>query len=244
MNQADKKDESPLYLNRKASTVVIRENGKVFIREGGAMSEAQEVKRTPDMSDLSKALVTEGVSKVQVQTSGSSTNGSKDSAGNIDKIRDLIFGNQMQDYEKRFGRLEERIFKEMTDSKSESKKTIDSLEKYISKEIEALKERLAQEQNARTDAFKELSRQLKDVNRSFEKKLDNLGEQFSDHNTYLRQQISDLSQNLKNEIYRRYEEISYTIEQTSQELRAGKADRSALSDLFSEMAIRITNDRT
>lgn len=242
MNQAEKKDESPLYLNRKASTVVIRENGKVFIREGGAMSEAQEVKRTPDMSDISRALGTEGVAKLQ--TTGSGTNGSKDGAGNIDKIRDLIFGSQMQDYEKRFGRLEERIFKEMTDSKSESKKTIDSLERYISKEIEALKERLAQEQTARTDAFKELSRQLKDVNRSFEKKLDGLGEQFNDHNTDLRQQISDLSQSLKNEIYRRYEEISYTIEQTSQELKAGKADRSALSDLFSEMAIRITNDRT
>lgn len=242
MSEPDRKDESPLYLNRKASTVVVRENGKAYIRDGGKMSETQEVKRMPDMSDMSGNSGTDG--SVRPQTAGSSMNGAKDGVGNIDKIRDLIFGNQMSDYEKRFARLEERMFKEMTDSKSESKKNLDSLEKYVSKEIEMLKDRLIQEQNARNDAFKELSRQLKDVNRSFEKKLDNLSEQFNENSTDLRQQISDLSQSLKNEIYRRYEEISYTIEQTAQELKAGKVDRSALSDMFSEMAIRVSSDRT
>ncbi|NJL59636.1 MAG: hypothetical protein HC887_08315 [Desulfobacteraceae bacterium] len=242
MSEPDKKDESPLYLNRKAATIVVRENGKAYIRDGGDMSETQEVKRMPDMSDISKISGTD--SGVKSQALGAGTNGAKDGAGNIDKIRDLIFGNQMTDYEKRFSRLEERMFKEMTDSKSESKKNIESLEKYVSKEIEMLKDRLVQEQNARNDTFKELSRQMKDINRSFEKKLDNLSEQFNENATDLRQQISDLSQSLKNEIYRRYEEMSYTIEQTAQELKAGKVDRSALSDMLSEMAIRISSDRT
>ncbi|HAO20771.1 MAG TPA: hypothetical protein DCQ37_10075 [Desulfobacteraceae bacterium] len=240
MSESEKRDEFPLYLNRKASTVVVRENGKIFIKEGGAMTEPQEVKKTPDISELSKSVAAEIAAKPQSAGNG----GGKDAAGNIDKIRDLIFGNQMQDYEKRFGRLEERMFKEMTDSKSESKKNFDSLEKYLNKEIEMLKDRISQEQNTRTEAFKELSRQLKDTTRSFEKKIDSMGDQFNESSNDLRQQISDLSLSLRNDVRQKYEEILYAIEQTADELRTNKVDRSALSGLLSEMAMRIANDRT
>jgi hypothetical protein len=233
--------ESPLYLNRKASTVVVRENGKIFIKEGGAMTEPQEAKKTPDILEMPRIVGTE-TTAAKPQSAGNG--GGKDAAGNIDKIRDLIFGNQMQDYEKRFGRLEERMFKEMTDSKSESKKNFDSLEKYLNKEIEMLKDRISQEQSARAEAFKELSRQLKDTTRSFEKKIDSLGDQFNESSNDLRQQISDLSLSLRNDVRQKYEEILYAIEQTADELRTNKVDRSALSGLLSEMAMRIANDRT
>lgn len=31
--------------------------------------------------------------------------------GNLDKVRDILFGTQMRDYEKRFNRMEERFMK-------------------------------------------------------------------------------------------------------------------------------------
>ena len=31
---------------------------------------------------------------------------------NVDKIRDILFGSQMRDYDKRFGRLEDRLIKD------------------------------------------------------------------------------------------------------------------------------------
>ena len=37
------------------------------------------------------------------------TGASDTSAGNIDKIRDIIFGSNMRDYEQRFARLEETL---------------------------------------------------------------------------------------------------------------------------------------
>ena len=36
-------------------------------------------------------------------------------AGNVDKIRDILFGSQMRDYETRFARLEETLAKEISD---------------------------------------------------------------------------------------------------------------------------------
>ena len=41
-------------------------------------------------------------------------------SGNVEKIRDILFGAQMRDYEKRFIRLEERMFKEMKDLRDDT----------------------------------------------------------------------------------------------------------------------------
>src|SRR6187551_111575 len=35
--------------------------------------------------------------------------------GNLDKVRDLLFGGQMRDYDRKFARLEERLVKETAD---------------------------------------------------------------------------------------------------------------------------------
>ena len=37
----------------------------------------------------------------------------------IDKVRDILFGVQMRDYDKRFARLEERMLKDTSDLKDD-----------------------------------------------------------------------------------------------------------------------------
>ena len=37
----------------------------------------------------------------------------------VDKIRDLLFGNQMQDYDRRFSKLEERFLQRFKDIEAE-----------------------------------------------------------------------------------------------------------------------------
>ena len=236
MGEPEKKGMSLLYLNRIASTFVAHKEGKIFIiREGGGEMSEPEKKISVPLENPKNPGADNG-SNIQ--------NGAADIAGGIDKIRDLIFGNQMQDYEKRFSRLEERMFKEMNVSKNESKKNFDSLEKFVNKEFESLKNQISAEQNTRTESFRELSRQLKDTTRSFEKKLEQIGEQFTDNSNDMRQQILELSQSLRNEIRQKYEETSAAIERVAQELQTNKVDRSSLSNFFTEMAMRINNDKT
>src|SRR5437868_2675049 len=73
-------------------------------------------------------------------------------AGSLDKVRDILFGSQARDYEKRFARLEERLTKESTDLKNEVKRRFDMLENYIKKEIKTLGERIRREKKKRKDA--------------------------------------------------------------------------------------------
>ena len=76
------------------------------------------------------------------QSSADSAGAHQSEAGNVDKIREILFGGNMRDYDKRFSRLEERLAKESSDLRSETKKLFESLEAFVKKEFEALSNRL------------------------------------------------------------------------------------------------------
>ena len=44
--------------------------------------------------------------------------------GNLDKVRDLLFGGQMRDFDRRFARLEERLIKETADLNDDVRKRL------------------------------------------------------------------------------------------------------------------------
>jgi DNA anti-recombination protein RmuC len=162
--------------------------------------------------------------------------------GNIDKIRDILFGVQMRDYEKRFARLEERLIKESADLRDETRKRFDALELYIKQEFESLTERLTTEQNTRGEAVETLSQGIKDTARTFEKRTAQMDEQSTKSQRELRQQILDQSKNLNDEIRQKYEELTAALQREAADLRTDKTDRSALAALFTEVAMRLNND--
>src|SRR5438105_13983391 len=59
-------------------------------------------------------------------------------AGNVDKIRDILFGTQMRDYESRFARLEETLIKETLEIRETNRRKFEQLETFIRKEFDAV----------------------------------------------------------------------------------------------------------
>ena len=162
--------------------------------------------------------------------------------GNLEKIREILFGAQVHDFEKRFTRLEEKLLKETADSRAETKKRFDSMEAFIRKEIESLVERVKTEQGERSDAVKEISRDLRETAKTLEKKLAQLDEQATKGQRELRQQILDQSKSLTDEIRNRVKESAVLLTRELKELRSDKTDRSALAGLFTEAAMRLSGD--
>jgi DNA repair exonuclease SbcCD ATPase subunit len=162
--------------------------------------------------------------------------------GSLDKIRDILFGNQTRDYEQKFSRLEERLTKECSTLREDTKKRLDSIESYIKNEVDALTERLRMEQTERKEAVNELNQDFKNLIKSLEKKISQLDEQTSQTQRDLRQQILDQSKNLDDEIQQNHEEILAALEREAKELRTQKTDRSALANLFAELAVRLNHE--
>jgi seryl-tRNA synthetase len=162
--------------------------------------------------------------------------------GNIDKIRDILFGSQMRDYERRFSRLEERLMKEAADTREDARRRFDSLENFIKQEVSALGDRLKSENQQRSQADEDLTRELRDAARSLTNKINALDETTSHAQRELRQQLLDQAKNLTDEIRQKHDDLSASLAREAGDLRHDKTDRAALSNLFTELAMRLNNE--
>ena len=163
-------------------------------------------------------------------------------SGNIDKIREIIFGGHMRDYDKRFMRLEARLIKESADLREETKRRFEVLETFIKREFEALAERLQVEQRHREESVQGLSRALTETGQALEGKLLQFDEGAARGQRDLRQQILDQSRSLSEEIHQKHAEMSTTVEREVANLNHDKPSRSHLASMFSELAARLNGD--
>ena len=167
---------------------------------------------------------------------------SEQSPGNVDKIRDILFGTQMRDYDTRFARLEESLRKESSDLRETTKKRLDALEGYIKKELESLETRPKNEKEERTGSDRELSADLKSTAASILKKIGDAEDQNDKAQRELRKDLLQQSKDLSDEIAAKNEELSMLLSRRVQELRNDKTDRAALASLLTEVAMRLTDE--
>ncbi len=161
--------------------------------------------------------------------------------GNIDKIRAILFGNQMRDYDVRFGRLEERLSKDVAELRDDLRRRGDSLESYVRQEVEALSGRIRNEYAERSEAIKDLSGTLDNLSKVLEKRTRQLDEDLTRGQRDLRQQILEQGKATSDKLRANYEEIAQLLERELSQLRAGKVDRAALASLLTDLAIRLNN---
>ena len=204
-------------------------------------------KKTRGRSAKSRATATDTkirskpVTRSSAKTSDPQTSPA-DGEEHLDKIRDILVGSQMRESDKRFGRLEKQLSKEITSIREEFTKRHDSLEAYIKTELQSLVARVKAEQAERAQAVKDLVKSLADTQKAFEKKLAQLSERSADAQSDLREQILDQSKNLRQEIHTSRTEIKADQDHAVGELRNEKTDRSALANLFTEVAMRLSDD--
>jgi hypothetical protein len=165
-----------------------------------------------------------------------------ESGASLEKVRDLLFGVQMRDYDRKFARLEERLAKETSDVREDVKKRLASIEQLIRTEIEALSDRIRGEQDERSKAVKELSRQIEETARAFEQKCGQLDDQMARGLREVRQQLHEQGKRLSDDIRQQADDIVARLVRETQELRTDKADRATLAALLNDMAMRLTDD--
>jgi hypothetical protein len=163
-------------------------------------------------------------------------------SGNIEKVRDILFGGQMRDTDRRFARLEERLVQETAELKDDVRKRLAALELFVRQETESLADRIKTEHDERTDATKDLSREARENAKAFEKKTGLIDDQVGRVQRELRQQILELHQRMADDLRQKIDEVLARLAQESTDLRHDKTDRSTLAALLTEMAMRLNNE--
>jgi DNA repair exonuclease SbcCD ATPase subunit len=163
-------------------------------------------------------------------------------SANVEKIRDILFGVQMREYESRFARLEENLLKQAADLRETTQKRFDAMETYVKNEFEALQSRLRSEREERANSLRQVSRTLEEVRGALATSISDLDEQTSQTDRQLRLELLQQSKNFNEDLRHKQEETTALLERRVQELRKGKTDRATLATLFSELAMRLNDE--
>jgi uncharacterized protein YydD (DUF2326 family) len=160
---------------------------------------------------------------------------------NINKVKEILFGDQSREYERRFVRLEDRLTRECNHLREDTHQQFEALKQYIQQEISGLAAALKSEQIQRDEVLEGMDEAFKIITRTLEQRVEQLEVETSQRQRELRQQLLEQSKMLDDEIRQKYQEILAILERRTQELRAEKADRSTLASLFRDLALRVNN---
>lgn len=162
----------------------------------------------------------------------------------VDKIRDLLFGNQMQDYDRRFSKLEERLSQRFKEIETETAQNLSAYESNAKKQIESLATQFREEQSLRADADKEIERILREQTQALEKRMRTMSDQLSQLERDMADRITREAQLLREEAKQKHADLRTMLENMFAELSNVKTDRNLLAGLFLEVARCLNQDNS
>ena len=157
---------------------------------------------------------------------------------NISKIRDILFGNNMSEYEKRFEQLEDKLAHSIAEGKAETDKRISTLENYLKQEIRQLNDKLNEEEESRIKSDKKIITDLESLEESLKKFKQSTSENFSEVN----QQIMDLSNTTNDQLTALRKALQDRLESASNQLQTNKVERSSLAMMLTDLAYKIAGE--
>ncbi len=161
---------------------------------------------------------------------------------NVDQIRDILFGGQMRDYERRFKELTHRLDQDVQRLGESLDTRIAQLERKVDDHVERLGRQLRQESAERSKSVEELETRLHSAQRNLRSELQTTAEtleaDLKTREERLRGAIADLSSNLS----MRLAELRDLLARTDQDLRDDKVGRTDLAGLLQEVALRLKGE--
>ena len=181
-------------------------------------------------------------SQVPEQSAPADNGAPVDETQKVDRIRDILFGSQMRDYDSRFQRLEERLGAEANNLRWDMGKRLEAIEAFMRGESESLGNRLSTEQNERSQALEKIGRDLAETARHLNERITNLDNQFAKEIRDLRQLVLDQTKALSNEISEKHNQLKGSLDHEAQQIRGAMTGREALAEMLSELSLRLKNE--
>lgn len=162
--------------------------------------------------------------------------------GNVDQIRDILFGGQMRDYERRFQELNQRLEADLARLRDTQEKRLAQIDKRIDDQLDKLGKLLRQEIQDRNSAVDDLESRLQQAARTargeINKALEGLGHDLTASDERQRDALAEAQASAA----ARVGEAESALSRTGAELRAEKVGREDLAALLTEFALRLKGD--
>jgi hypothetical protein len=162
--------------------------------------------------------------------------------GNVDQIRDILFGGQMRDYERRFLELEERIRREADKLRGDLLKRMENLETLSREQYEQTQAQAQRSERDRREADDSLELRLQAQGKSLKADVLALEQKHDQDTQNLRDRLHRNSNEAAEGLRERGEELLAELQRVGAQLRDDKVARQELAGFFSEMALRLNRE--
>lgn len=156
----------------------------------------------------------------------------------ISKIRDILFGNNMTEYEKKFSTLDVKLQNELIAIQRDFDKRVNDLEQFIKTELKSISVQFKQEETERIQVIKKLTKE----NEALGGKLTQLKEKLSENSKETRKLVLDKSKEQANELQIVNRELKDAMNKNINQLDENKVERSSLAVYLTELALKISGD--
>lgn len=161
------------------------------------------------------------------------------SDNNVDKVREILFGSQLRDFERRLGELSESAKSDARQAREETDKQLARLEERLNTEWKRAEERLRKEQDERVAALKDLGTRLGQLEERLQGAVRDQEDQLSQTAKDLRDGLSAQAKDLSEQLRQAREDQRQALERESTRLNDEKTGREELAQLFTETALRL-----
>lgn len=161
---------------------------------------------------------------------------------NVDKIRDILFGSQSREFDRRMAELDARIHELSQALKADLDKRMTALEGFTKRELEKLTERLKTEQNDRFEEFKTLEREVRDGHKDQTKRVAQLDAQLAKDALELRSAQEAHARQFASALGELEDRLREALKLHHSQLSGDKVSRLDLADLLGEVALRLKRE--
>ena len=157
----------------------------------------------------------------------------------IGKIRDILFGNNISEIDKRFSNVEHELQEMLTALRDDIQKKLHSFDDYFKSEISSVIDLLKKEQTLRATADEKLNKEIEKINASIETTNEELKTNIRD----VRAKMMDHYKENSESITTLDKELKKLITKEVNQLTDSKVDRKALAVMLSDIALQLSETK-
>lgn len=163
----------------------------------------------------------------------------KDRLGNIEQIRDILFGEKIQSYENRFQILESNLANFQKEVKKQLKDIRESLSIDLQTSVSSIEKKLQYLSAAADDEIADLRQDLDSTNQKLSTQIISLNSALESQSKSIRVEISHTKESFHNEISNLHKALIEELEKDHTELLEAKASKDEIAELFFELCMKL-----
>jgi len=159
--------------------------------------------------------------------------------GDIEKVRDILFGKYVADFKQRFDELEERLEADVEQLKQRLSDKIESMDDQVNKSLERLDKQILSEQNSRDSELNSMQKVFDDAQTALQHSISLLEDQANQDLAAARASLEESHQELVDASQAAQAQLAKQLQQQKEYLEQDKVGRQSLALLLDEVAIKL-----